>query len=83
VIAAVPRLTARLTGFSGALALGAEAWGETWLSLGSERLAGRYRDRLTGVVLETDRLDGAPALPAAALFSGFPVALLEREAPAS
>ncbi len=83
VIVAVPRLTARLTGFSGALALGAEAWGETWLSLGSERLAGRYRDSLTGSVLETDRVDGAPALPAAALFSSFPVALIEREAPAS
>jgi len=81
VIVAVPRLTARLTGFTGALALGAPPWGETWLSLGSDALAGRFRDRFTGGVLETERRDGAPALSAAALFASFPVALLEAEAP--
>ncbi|MDO8477567.1 MAG: malto-oligosyltrehalose synthase [Candidatus Rokubacteria bacterium] len=81
VIVAVPRLTARLTGFSGALALGAPPWGETWLSLGSDALAGRFRDRLTGGVLETERRGGAPTLPATALFASFPVALLEPEAP--
>jgi (1->4)-alpha-D-glucan 1-alpha-D-glucosylmutase len=81
VIVAVPRLTARLTGFTGALALGAPPWGETWLSLGSDALAGRFRDRFTGGVLETERRDGAPTLSAAALFAAFPVALLEAEAP--
>ncbi|MBI2526427.1 MAG: malto-oligosyltrehalose synthase [Candidatus Rokubacteria bacterium] len=80
VVVAVPRLMARLTGFSGALPLGADAWGDTWLSLGSEHLAGRYRDRLTGRALDTDRRDGVPTLPASTVFAGFPVALLEQEA---
>ena len=80
VIVAIPRLTARLMGFSGALALAAQPWGETWLRVG-DALAGRYRDRLTGTVLETERRGGEPGLPAAALLASFPVALLEREVP--
>jgi (1->4)-alpha-D-glucan 1-alpha-D-glucosylmutase len=80
VIVAVPRLAARLTGFSGTLPIGGAPWGETWLGLGHERLAGRYRDRFTGRALETGHRDGAPVLPAGALFASFPVALLEQEA---
>ncbi|HET8576334.1 MAG TPA: malto-oligosyltrehalose synthase [Methylomirabilota bacterium] len=79
VIVAVPRLAARLTGFSGRFPLGSPTWGESWLALADERLAGRYRDRFTGCRLETERRDGAPALPATALFADFPAALLERE----
>jgi maltooligosyltrehalose synthase len=40
---------------------------------------GVYRDRFSGLRLVTESQDGAPALPAMALFAAFPVALLERE----
>ncbi|HET7877061.1 MAG TPA: malto-oligosyltrehalose synthase [Methylomirabilota bacterium] len=80
VVVAVSRLAARLTGFSGTLPLGGPVWGGTWLSLGSEGLAGRYRDQLTGHRFSTESHGGAPGLPAGSLFADFPVALLERKA---
>jgi (1->4)-alpha-D-glucan 1-alpha-D-glucosylmutase len=79
VVVAVPRLAARLTGFAGRLPMGAEVWGDTWLSLGDAALEGAYRDRFSGLMLETQTRDGVPALAAGALFASFPVALLERE----
>ena len=79
VVVAVPRLTARLTGFTGRMPVGPEVWGQSWLSLGPPQLAGVYRDRFSGLRLETEPRDGAPALPARALFGVLPVALLERE----
>ena len=79
VIAAVPRLTARLAGLTGRFALGEPAWEHTWVALGDERLAGVYRDRFTGLTVASERHDGATMLPVPALFTHFPVALLERE----
>ncbi|HEX4995329.1 MAG TPA: malto-oligosyltrehalose synthase [Methylomirabilota bacterium] len=79
VIAAVPRLTARLAGLTGRVALGEAAWEQTWVALGDERLAGVYRDRFTGLTVASERRDGIAALSAPALFRHFPVALLERE----
>jgi (1->4)-alpha-D-glucan 1-alpha-D-glucosylmutase len=79
VIAAVPRLTARLLGFTGRFPLGEPAWGHTWVALGDDRLAGVYRDRLTGLRVASEQRDGANVLPAPVLFGHFPVALLERE----
>jgi (1->4)-alpha-D-glucan 1-alpha-D-glucosylmutase len=81
VIAAVPRLTARLAGLTGRFALGEAAWGQTWVALGDERLAGVYRDRFTGLTVATERHEGVAVLPVPALFGHFPVALLEREGP--
>ncbi len=78
-VVAVPRLTARLTGFTGRLPLGPEVWGTTWVSLRDARLEGVYRDRFSGLRLATESREGAPALPAHALFGAFPVALLLRE----
>ena len=43
-------------------------------------LAGVYRDRFTGLRVETERRDGAPTLACPTLFGHFPIALLEREA---
>jgi (1->4)-alpha-D-glucan 1-alpha-D-glucosylmutase len=80
VVAAVPRLTARLAGLTGVIPLGEPAWENTWIALGDD-LAGVYRDRFTGLTLETERRDGAIVLAAPALFGHFPIALLEREAP--
>jgi len=79
VIAAVPRLTARLAGLTGRFALGEDAWEHTWVGLGEDRLAGVYRDRFTGLTVTTERHDGETVLPVPALFARFPVALLERE----
>ena len=79
VIAAVPRLTARLAGLTGRFALGEPAWEHTWVALGDDRLAGVYRDRFTGLAVPSERRDGVAVLPSPALFAHFPVALLERE----
>ncbi len=79
VIAAVPRLTARLAGLTGRFALGEAAWEQTWVALGDDRLAGVYRDRFTGLTVATEQHGGAAVLPVPALFGRFPVALLERE----
>jgi (1->4)-alpha-D-glucan 1-alpha-D-glucosylmutase len=83
VIVAVPRLSARLTDFSGRFPLGDSAWGDTWLSLGDPSLQGVYRDRFTGLRIATEQRDGAPALKASSLFGGLPVAMLAREEPGS
>jgi (1->4)-alpha-D-glucan 1-alpha-D-glucosylmutase len=79
VIAAVPRLTARLAGLTGRFALGEPAWEHTWVALGDDRLAGVYRDRFTGRAVPSERRDGVAVLAVPALFAHFPVALLERE----
>jgi (1->4)-alpha-D-glucan 1-alpha-D-glucosylmutase len=79
VIAAVPRLTARLAGLTGRFALGEAAWEQTWVALGDDRLAGVYRDRFTGLTVASEQHDGVAVLPVPALFAHFPVALLERE----
>jgi (1->4)-alpha-D-glucan 1-alpha-D-glucosylmutase len=79
VVAAVPRLTARLAGLTGRFALGEAAWEHTWVALGDDRLAGVYRDRFTGLAVASERRDGGAVLPVPALFGRFPVALLERE----
>jgi len=78
VVAVVPRLTARLAGLTGTIPLGEPAWENTWVVLGDD-LAGVYRDRFTGLTLETERRDGATALACPAVFGHFPVALLERQ----
>jgi maltooligosyltrehalose synthase len=77
----VPRLTARLGGLTGRILLDAAAWEETKVVLPQE-LAGVYRDRFTGLTATSERRDGLVGLSAATLFAHFPVALLERVAPA-
>jgi len=79
VIAAAPRLTARLAGLTGHFALGEAAWDQTWVVLGDDRLAGVYRDRFTGLTVASEHRDGVAVLPVPTLFAHFPVALLERE----
>jgi len=77
VVAAVPRLTARLPGLTGTVPLGEPIWENTWVTVGDD-LAGVYRDRFTGLTLETERRDGTTALACPSLFGHFPIALLER-----
>jgi (1->4)-alpha-D-glucan 1-alpha-D-glucosylmutase len=78
VIAVVPRLTVRLTGFSGELPLGEAVWADTWVGLDDPRLDGTWVDHFTGEHVDTESVDGRPALRASRLFAHFPVALLER-----
>jgi (1->4)-alpha-D-glucan 1-alpha-D-glucosylmutase len=78
-IAAVPRLTAHLSGLGARAPIGGDVWGGTSLSLGDASLAGTYRDRFTGLRLTTTAHAGVPVLAAEDLFAILPVALLERE----
>ena len=77
VIAVVPRLTARLTGLTGAPPLGESAWADTWVGLDDPSLAGTWVDRFTGERVDTESVDGRPALRVSRLLAHFPVALLE------
>ena len=79
VVVAVPRQSARLTGFGGQPPIGQAIWGDTWVSLGRPGLEGVYTDRFTGQRLTTGLRDGVPILPVSSLFGFFPVALLKRE----
>jgi len=77
VIAVAPRFLARLN-IEGP-PLGKELWGHTWLRLPKERPGRRYRNLLTEENVEVVERDGSPALFLDAVFTSFPVALLEQE----
>jgi len=77
-VVAVPRLAARLTGGSGEWPIGEQLWEGSWLSLPEEVAGSNYRDVFTGQIIQMVELDGVAALPLAALFATFPVALLDR-----
>ncbi|HKW94026.1 MAG TPA: malto-oligosyltrehalose synthase [Methylomirabilota bacterium] len=79
VIAAVPRLTARLAGLTGRFPLGETVWEHTWIPLADGVPDGTYRDLFTGLMIKTELHDGRRALPCAVLFGHFPAALLERQ----
>ena len=72
VIALVPRLVATLTRERGFAVPEADDWGDTTLALPTE-LAGRYRNVLTGEMMEL-----GSDLQARVSLGAFPVALLER-----
>jgi (1->4)-alpha-D-glucan 1-alpha-D-glucosylmutase len=78
-ISAVPRLSARLLGLREALPLGAEVWGDTRIDI-PQRLhvseAVPLRNVFTGESIVLARDDEGAHLPAASVFSTFPVALL-------
>jgi (1->4)-alpha-D-glucan 1-alpha-D-glucosylmutase len=79
VVVAVPRLSARLTGFDGRFPLGPSVWADTRISLDDPSLEGTYRDRFSGLRISTEWRDGILTLPAGALFGCLPVAMLVRE----
>jgi (1->4)-alpha-D-glucan 1-alpha-D-glucosylmutase len=77
----VPRLIVGLTNDIARPPLGAEIWGDTWLSLADAVSAGvTYRNALTGETLRAGARDGHAGLPLATVLGYFPVALLERGA---
>jgi (1->4)-alpha-D-glucan 1-alpha-D-glucosylmutase len=78
VIVVVPRLVATLLPDADVPPLGGRIWGDTRLALdGSE--ATRWRDALTGQVIEAHRDEDGAWLHAADVLGRFPVALLESE----
>ncbi len=83
VLAVVPRLCARLVGGAPQAPVGAAVWGDTTLLLPATRAGTRYRDLLTGDLLEARALPGGVGLPLAALLRAFPVALLRAESDVS
>ncbi|MCA1724657.1 MAG: malto-oligosyltrehalose synthase, partial [Thermomicrobia bacterium] len=77
LITVVPRLVVSLTGGEERPPLGAESWGDTWLSLPPEHADRRYRNVFTGEALTVTDCDGTPGFPLATLCAHFPIALLE------
>jgi len=79
VVVAVPRLPAGLCRGEPMLPLGPAVWGAAALLLPHAPAGAAYRNLFTGQTMRTtDAGDGASQLPLAALFTAFPVALLER-----
>src|SRR5262249_42559377 len=78
--AAGTRLVARLMSTIGDLPLGAQVWQDGVLLLPGIRPQQRCRNIFTGETLQVDEHDGQAALPLAAVFANFPVALLMGQA---
>jgi (1->4)-alpha-D-glucan 1-alpha-D-glucosylmutase len=77
VLAVVPRFPATLAPELGQVPLGERAWLESCLVL-PEGGAGRYRNVITGELLESVECSGKAGLPLALVFASAPVALLEK-----
>jgi (1->4)-alpha-D-glucan 1-alpha-D-glucosylmutase len=78
VVVAVPRfLTGMLTG-TGSVPFGSAVWGDTRLVLSGAAAGQQYRNIFTGEIVSATESQDMAALPLAAVFASFPVALLER-----
>ncbi|HET6229859.1 MAG TPA: hypothetical protein VFE05_07285, partial [Longimicrobiaceae bacterium] len=78
VVAVVPRLAAALMrGHDFALPT-AGTWKNTWVEGSADVLSGRFRNVLTGEVVESSPRGALAGLRADELFASFPVALLEK-----
>jgi (1->4)-alpha-D-glucan 1-alpha-D-glucosylmutase len=76
VVIAIPRLLSRLIG-SG-VPMGPTVWGEDGVLLPAGDEGRVYRNLFTGEIVETIEREGRRTLPLAAVFSSFPVTMLER-----
>ncbi|MCI0623541.1 MAG: malto-oligosyltrehalose synthase [Acidobacteria bacterium] len=79
VVIAVPRLVVGLTGDRKEHLLDAGQWRDTSLVLPGDVTGRGFRNLLTGEKVLADSRDSKPALPLAAVFQFFPVALLEQD----
>jgi (1->4)-alpha-D-glucan 1-alpha-D-glucosylmutase len=75
----VPRFTVRLARRPGALPIGHDVWGESFVPVPAALLGRRFVDRFTGLALEPESREGRTGFAAAALFARFPAALLVSE----
>lgn len=79
VVAVVPVMVAGLSPGTGVPAFGRRAaWGDTWIIAPSWKPGSRYRNLLTGDMLESETRDDRQTLPVARVLEEFPVSLLER-----
>lgn len=76
-ITVVPRLTSKVCGTDSAPV--GDLWEDTLVYLSPERASLAYRNIFTDQVVPTVEQNGVPALRAAEILSGFPVALLKKE----
>jgi (1->4)-alpha-D-glucan 1-alpha-D-glucosylmutase len=77
IIVAVPRLVAGLTDGIEQAPLNEAIWQDTWLILPDDQPDHNYRNLFTGEMLAVHRRENLTGLPLSAIFSCFPVALLE------
>jgi len=76
-ITVVPRLLVSLMPDTVAPPIGSSVWGDTRVGLaGVAGHARRFREACTDAVVDAETIDGAPALPLAAVLERFPVAVL-------
>jgi len=73
-VTCVPRLVSALT--SGTPPIGRAVWSDTRVQLPHDLSASAFRNVFTGATIAPETADGGRAIPAAALFDQFPVALL-------
>ncbi|MBI1921417.1 MAG: malto-oligosyltrehalose synthase [Geobacter sp.] len=82
-IAVAPRFFAALVPEPGMLPCGEGIWGETFVTIPEETPGTLYRNIFTNETVTAIERDGKTTLPLAAVFTGAPVALLERSATTS
>ncbi len=80
VIAVAPRRVAKLIGPDFSLPIDPETWGDSALTLGASFVPTRWRNALTGEVLEVDTTAGGATFPLADVLRVLPVAILVSEA---
>ncbi|MCC7243058.1 MAG: malto-oligosyltrehalose synthase [Acidobacteria bacterium] len=76
VVAAVPRLISELDRGEGPLLLPSDAWMDTRIALPAAWAGRRWRNLLSGALLDPVVVAGTSCLPATQLFADLPVALL-------
>ncbi len=77
ILSLVPRLLTTMIPNPNDAPLGPSVWGETMVVLPHEELGPRYRNIVTGAVLQTSTHQGQSVLSAAHIFHHLPVAVLE------
>ena len=77
VLIIAPRLLANVLPFEPVMPVGKESWGKTALVLPDGLPGDTFKNVLTGEEVEVSSTLGKRLLPMAALFSFFPVAMLE------
>jgi (1->4)-alpha-D-glucan 1-alpha-D-glucosylmutase len=75
-ITCVPRLIAALVPDASGPPVGSAVWSDTRIAVPEATGISAFTDAFTGATIRAERADGGVALPAAAVFGRFPIALL-------
>ncbi len=76
IITIAPILIYQLCGGEERAPIGAEVWGDTWLTLPDHYVGRQFRDGYSGAIHTVAMRDGVPGLTVANMLDVFPVALL-------